>query len=155
MDDNRKEVLHIFESLKKKYNLEDLGYYEDEFFFYIDKPANIVWEITSTVLRRTSIIKSAILGILNPSGFLDGFESKFFTSEDKDELFPVLKRLAALDWESINAFTKKEEVRIQFLKKAVSTWIDIKPVIEKISNKMSSNWLEQEKQKRKNDNYIS
>jgi hypothetical protein len=148
MDEDRKEVLRLYNELKKKYDLEDLELLEEEFGVYFAVPTAFISEILSIIIRRLQAIRNSINIFYQPTTFIENYESKFLTKKEKEQMFTFFKKVVAYDWEYASEVNKGEKERAEFLKKAINFYRkEAKTFIQKLGNKMKEEWLAEEKEK--------
>lgn len=154
MDNDRKEVLRLYDNIKTKYNLEELEFLEEELGIYFAVPTSFLSELLSSIMRRLQSVRNSINIFYQPSNFLENYESKFLTKKEKEDMFDFFKRLAAFDWEYASEFNKEEADRAEFFKKALKFFREEgKPFIQKLGTKLKDEWLTEEKEQNSR-NYI-
>jgi hypothetical protein len=148
MDNDRKEVLRLYKAVQKKYELEDLEVIEEELGVYTPNPTAIISELLSVAMRRLQSIRNSINIFYQPTTFIENYESKFLTTNEKEEMFAFFKKIVAFDWEYASEFNKGEKERAEFLKKVLKFYREEgKPFIQKLGSVLAKHWLSEEKKK--------
>jgi hypothetical protein len=89
--EKRKQLVDEYNKLKESYSLPELNEVEQILNFYLSESTLYVKYITGKLMERLADIINYIGGIIHPQIPIQGYESKFLTKKQKNELFELFE----------------------------------------------------------------
>ena len=130
--------------LRKKYQLPEFKEIHQEFELqHIEDEEHLLRSVRRRIHTKILFFVSILESILYPSGQSpsSSYESGFFTSDDKQDLSKVYKKLMILSRKHVRldvASTEKEDAL--FIREAHTQWSTYREVLKRVTKDMGSCW---------------
>lgn len=138
---NRKEIVSEYSKLKKKYNLPPLDKVENSLFVYFNEPNLFVRVLIDRLLGRLNNHVSYMASLFQPQQIFQGFESKFLSQKEKDDLFDLFKTTLANFYKLRISIYELEKNAAKIFNEVYEFYLkDLLPKMKKLDKFMAKEW---------------
>lgn len=135
-------INELYEELTKKHSLPKFEELDYEFDIASIEDKKVLRAIRRKMSEKLEQYAKLMEDLIQPDGtFSSLYEVKDFTEDDKNNLLSLFKKMMVFYKESIKLnLNFSEEEDVNFIKRLLAFWKEIKPQLALIIDKLSENW---------------
>lgn len=141
------EIEQEYAKLSKKYKLPKFKDIDNEFeISALDNEKFLIKNILRSISEKLEFYIEFISNLVHPDGssISSMYEIRFFSEDEKNDMYNLFKRLMKIDRNVIELVLKNDEKeQADFLNKFFSDWLNLKKELLKYIEKMKESWEKQ------------
>ena len=133
-----------YEQLKKKYNLPQYDFMENEFeIFLIESKTHLIKHIRKKMIEKVELLIKVVGGVLEPEpAFNEVYESKEFSEKSKKDLFEIYKKLMFYYRRGIHLMILEDEkMDADYINEVSKEWPKLKQSVSKFMTSLENAWV--------------
>lgn len=131
-----------YEKLRKKYNLPNWNWIENNFPLKVEEDIPILLQIRKSISEKLYNILNIIEPIIAVTESYKSFiERNMVSKKERENIFEVYKQLQSLLWTSDKiSIDYKEKECASWIKEVKNSWEKLKPELISVCEKLSKEW---------------